>query len=280
MTLEEYRQEQDSLTAAVLALVVRLLRAVGTGSRPLRPDEFDAVVDALLPTVLSARSAAFELARTMYADLAEVPVAELPEVPEPHYERAALESALDRTARARLVVLDDPDEDTGLRDSAGVAGAAGEVARSARTVDTAATTAAAAVARHVEMAGRDGMVATSRADARALGWARVGTGRENCAFCTMLISRGPVYKSARQAGVDADDRAAIAAAGAESMLGLMTQWHDGCDCIAVPVFDEDSWPGRAQFLDAEELWRVSTRGASGIGMLRALRQALDERATA
>ena len=259
MTLEEYRRRQDAVSARILDLVLRLLRAVGT--RPLNDAQFGALVDVLMPTVLAARAEAFELAREMYADQSEVPVRDLPEVPEPHYEREALASALDRTARVRLAGLDEPD-----------APAATEAA------DTAATTGAAAVVRHVEMAGREGVVATSRADEKALGWARVGTGRENCAFCTMLISRGPVYKSAREAGVRADDRAAMAAAHAGSMLALMSQWHDGCDCVAVPVFDDESWAGREQYLEAEELWRVSTRGASGMGMLRALRRALDERA--
>lgn len=252
MNAEEYRRGQDGITAQILTAILNLLRSIGP--RPVSDQQFVALVNAVYPAVTRSRTRSYELAREFYAD--QHP-ATPPDVPEPHYERAALEKALDRTVKARLAGLDDLEADE-----------ATTVAR------TAASSGASAVARHVEMAGRDTITATTRADRRALGWARMGTGRENCAFCTMLISRGPVYKSARSAGGDADNQAAMAAATATSMLALMNEWHDGCDCIAVPVFDDNDWPGRAQHEAAEKLWLESTSGVYGAAKLNAFRQAL------
>lgn len=49
-------------------------------------------------------------------------------------------------------------------------------------------------------------------------WRRVGVGPADCDFCDMLISRGAVYRSDRDAG-EADT------------------WHDRCDCLVEPDVD-------------------------------------------
>lgn len=87
------------------------------------------------------------------------------------------------------------------------------------------------------------------------GWARVATGRETCAWCLMLVSRGPVYRSAENAGLDLDDLNAInMTAAGEDVSGAMQEWHDGCDCIVMPVFKQRAWTGEAAQKRAEELW--------------------------
>lgn len=93
------------------------------------------------------------------------------------------------------------------------------------------------------------------------GWARVPTGAETCGWCLMLCSRGPVYKEARTAGLDLADRHALADydAGQEVTSDDMEEWHEGCDCKVVPVFDTRSWPGKEQADDALELWKEATR---------------------
>lgn len=80
--------------------------------------------------------------------------------------------------------------------------------------------------RHVLAAGRDFVVQTAeRGTARykdgrpaRIGYARVLTGRESCPFCTMLASRGPVYK---------EDTVLYRKDG--------RKFHDHCDCIAALV---------------------------------------------
>lgn len=94
------------------------------------------------------------------------------------------------------------------------------------------------------------------------GWARVATGRETCAWCLMLVSRGPVYRSAENAGLDLDDLNAInMVAAGEDISGAMQQWHDGCDCKVIPVFKQKAWVGEQAQKRAEQLWIEATQVA-------------------
>src|SRR5690606_13190849 len=66
--------------------------------------------------------------------------------------------------------------------------------------------------REVENAGRQQIIHAVENDPepRVLrGWARVATGRETCAWCLMLISRGPTYVRAETAGLDLDTEHAL-----------------------------------------------------------------------
>ena len=93
------------------------------------------------------------------------------------------------------------------------------------------------------------------------GWARVATGRETCEFCLMLVSRGPVYESARTAGLNLDNEEAAIASDKE-VNDAMTQWHVGCDCIVVPVFNNTKWEGKAASDKALELWVTAGKRAT------------------
>ena len=231
MRLLEYRRTQDTITRQVIAAVLATLRTLA--GRPLTPAQWRLVLDALFPTIVQGRRASFSLAIEFYiAHRADRDDTEPPDVEPPTYERAALDQLLTRTARPRL---GDPD-----------------------TARAGITTTAAAVARHVEQAGRDTIITASDRDPLTVRWARVPTGRETCAFCWMLASRGPVYR-VRTAPSDLRD---------------MRAWHDGCDCLAVPVFDPADWPGRDTHHTARDLWRDSTDGYSGRDALNAFRRAL------
>lgn len=94
------------------------------------------------------------------------------------------------------------------------------------------------------------------------GWARVATGKETCAWCLMLVSRGPVYRSAENAGLDLDELNALnLIAAGEDVSGAMQQWHDGCDCKVIPVFKQTAWVGEQAQKRAEELWNEATEYA-------------------
>ncbi|ALA48123.1 head maturation protease [Mycobacterium phage Phlei] len=103
------------------------------------------------------------------------------------------------------------------------------------------------------------------------GWARVATGRETCAWCLMLISRGPVYESARTAGLLLDnevvadvwrDAGEDLEAFKSQVSDSMNDWHAGCDCIVVPVFDTENWVGKAAYEHANQLWIDAANEAS------------------
>lgn len=170
--------------------------------------------------VSSSRVRSFELARALITSLnPRAPRVEVPEY-RPEY--------LAKTLRRYLVGLDDPN-------------------RAQRSI----IETAAAVVRHTEQAGREGMISMVQADEDALGWARVARGGHTCAFCLLMVSRGPVYKS-------------------ESTGAFRS--HSACDCVAVPVYDRNDWPGREQYLAAEALYKKATAGESDL--LNAFRRAV------
>jgi len=72
--------------------------------------------------------------------------------------------------------------------------------------------------RRIANFSRQTITGSSIADPKAAGWQRVGSGE--CAFCALLIGRGPVYS---------EDTADFAS-------------HDHCNCSAVPAFDGERLP--------------------------------------
>ena len=99
--------------------------------------------------------------------------------------------------------------------------------------------------------GRETISATVAADPAAKGWARVGGGK-TCAFCEMLISRGPVYS--------------------EDTVGFAA--HPGCSCSAEPVYVEGAaWPSGAR--EAREHWDAATEGLGGKDAVLAFRRNVD-----
>lgn len=139
--------------------------------------------------------------------------------------------------------------------------------------------AAMQAARVVEMAGRrtiihavqdpdpvvDDRVGEVRPSGGRLvrGWARIPTGRETCGFCWMLCSRGADYRTMEAAGVKSGNSlkemlAKHRAGGIPSED--MEQWHTGCDCKVVPVWDFASYPGKEKSEAAAELWYDISEG--------------------
>lgn len=103
--------------------------------------------------------------------------------------------------------------------------------------------------RHVLDAGRSTLIDSLRRDDRAVGWARAASGNA-CAFCAMVASRGPVYKSEDSAGFES---------------------HNGCGCTAEPIYRSDAeWPAGSERY--RELWDEATAGEAD--QLNAFRSAL------
>lgn len=95
----------------------------------------------------------------------------------------------------------------------------------------------------------------------AQGWARILTGAESCAFCVTLAGRGAVYSTREDAIENASGEA----------------YHVDCDCITVPVFDRDAWPGWAQARELEALYIQATTRYPDTLKLNAVRRLLAER---
>ena len=154
--------------------------------------------------------------------------------------RSALEAALvdlgnQYGAAAAALAADWYDE---LRDAAGVSGSftarPAELADEARWASlvtwgtaplfrdepdpkAALTLISGGMQRTIADAHRLTIVESTQADPQAVGWRRVGDGK-NCGFCQMLIGRGHVYT--------------------ESSVTFRS--HDHCNCAAAPSFDPDA----------------------------------------
>ena len=103
--------------------------------------------------------------------------------------------------------------------------------------------------------GRSVINKSVAADEMATGWSRV-TDNDPCAWCAMLASRGPVYKSAKTAG---DPRQGC------------NRYHDACACQAWPAFTLDEpFIGVAEKL--YEDWLRETRGSGGRHAVNAFRR--------
>lgn len=120
---------------------------------------------------------------------------------------------------APTIVLAPPIPDERLETSLRVTTAASVKANAAKGMLRDAAMAAAfvrssgAVARMVLEGGQDTVRLSVAADPRAEGWRRVTSGR-GCDFCTMLATRGGVYKA----------------------TSATFESHDHCSCTAEPVY--------------------------------------------
>lgn len=125
------------------------------------------------------------------------------------------------------------------------------------------TAVSGAASRHVLDGGRRQLIGTGNADEMAVGFARVTDG-DPCAFCAMLASRGPKYKT-RATAFRTTDRA---------KRGPNERYHDHCGCQAEPSFDRDTdWPARNRGF--EQLWKDTTGDFKGKEKYNAFRRALN-----
>lgn len=252
MQLTEYHSRQRSISARIMRAVMRILLPFML--IPMTSQGWDDLMHSIFPMVYEARSESARLAREYYDTQRE---AHLPDEPRqdvdlaPYDEEWFLEAMIPAKKSFRLV-----DTSTGQAVEAGF-----------RAV------------KEVENGGRRTIRYAVDRDSTAVGWARVATGRETCAFCLMLVSRGPVYQSAQAAGLDADDTTALDIldeGDTAAFNELMTRFHPNCDCKVVPVFDRNNWQGREDYLEAREVWNTATRGFSGRDALNAFRRAIED----
>jgi hypothetical protein len=111
-------------------------------------------------------------------------------------------------------------------------------------------------ANRLTLGGERAMVMRTFAQSRQIaGWQRV-TSANACAFCSMLASRGAVYR--RGGGVARTSDITFAA-------------HDSCRCTAEPRYEIEPEP--AWVNDLRTQWNDATAGLSGKEALAAFRQA-------
>ncbi|WIE54222.1 hypothetical protein [Curtobacterium sp. MCBD17_003] len=106
--------------------------------------------------------------------------------------------------------------------------------------------------RQVLMGGRETIDLTTSHDQQAIGWRRVSDGNP-CAFCAMLCSRGPVYRSRASAGDD-------------PVAGDGMHFHSHCGCHAEIVYGE--WIPTKQEQGFIDTYNQAARQANAAGFAR------------
>ncbi|WP_189255484.1 VG15 protein [Lentzea flava] len=250
--------------AALVALVLRVLFPFR--GLVILPGVWRSILATLYPAVEQARRESAELGRRYYDAERERHGGERRDIDLPGYDPEWFDEAMQ------------PVEDTVAREG---------------VTDTVLTDVAHRVSKEAVAGSRRTVLRAVENDPKTVGWARIATGRETCAFCLMMISRGLVrshrYRSQRAAGLQTDTTTAVelwrqiehADTDSEreraeaAMLELMHRWHTGCDCLVVPIFDTRNWPGRDQAAAALQLWKSTTKGKRGRDALNALRREVD-----
>ncbi|MFE4857375.1 hypothetical protein [Streptomyces sp. NPDC056670] len=234
----EYRRRQALISARLMRQIVQAWRSL---VNPARVDaSWPALLDVLGSGVQLARAESTQLASQFYLEArreAGVPDGLfIPDSP-PQLTHERLVTSLDVTGPIEFK-------------RAITAGKTPEQA-----LDAAAVRMSGSASYLALEGGRDVMQQSIDRDERATGWSRVTDG-DPCAWCAMLASRGPVYKSAVTAG---DPRQGG------------NRYHDHCGCQAWPAFTLDEpFIGIADKL--YEDWRRETRGTGGKDAVNAFRR--------
>lgn len=226
---QRFRRVQALLAAQMARQVLQVWREL---MNPAKVDAtWPAVRAALMPIVRQAREQSAVLARSAYMDARRAAG-----VPDGGFDPSGpLQLAIDRL-EASLDVTGPVEFKKAI-----AAGKTPEQAMDAAAVRMVGSTQYLALE-----GGRSVMMQSIEADERATGYARV-TDNDPCAWCAMLASRGPVYKTAATAG---DPRQ-----GGD-------RYHDHCGCVAVPSFSLDEpFVGIAEKLYDD--WLRVTRGTGG-----------------
>ncbi|MER7794897.1 hypothetical protein [Streptomyces sp. NPDC097640] len=234
---QRFRRVQALLAAQMARQILQVWREL---MNPAKVDaSWPAVRSALMPIVQQAREQSATLARAAYMDArrsAGVPDGGF----DPH---GPLQLAIDRL-EASLDVTGPVEFKKAI--------AAGKTPQQA--MDAAAVRMVGSTQYLALEGGRSVMKQSIAADEMATGWSRV-TDNDPCAWCAMLASRGPVYKSAQTAGDPRQDG---------------NRYHDHCACQAWPAFTmNEPFIGIAEKLYDD--WLRETRGRGGRHAVNAFR---------
>jgi hypothetical protein len=222
VTPGEYRDLQNRMNRQTAARLIPVLRPAA--SAELSPARWARLIAAVFLLISDQRTVSSELALAYYASLS--PTGTAPPVEPTEYAPAMTRVGLERVLGAPEVAQENP-----LRKAA---------------------RATAAMIRHAEQGGRETVLRATRSD--GVRFARMDPRPPTCAWCTMMISRGPVFLS------DETDSGGFLA-------------HDRDTCVPVPVFPGRDWAGREQYEAAEQLYREVAAGLSTTKAVRALREA-------
>lgn len=265
MTPKEFSRRQRGIRARLSKQIRRLIFLRGA---PATAAEREALAMELFPLVQRERVESYRFAQAML--IAEAKRLEVPQIPSRQmrpYKPDALVKVLERATgvgeqgqRVEVRMMDPETRRTSRQ----------RVTVTERNqsdpvvVKQVAERVSRVTVRHAQQAGRELVEDTADAADEKVGWARVLTGAENCAFCALLVSRGPTYSSKNAASVVVSRRA-------KRKVGA--EYHDNCDCYPVLVVKGKDWEGREEYERLEKLWIDSTKRVYGKAKVKAFAQA-------
>lgn len=216
---------RDAITRRLLRAIAPVLAPLVGG--PITRAHTGAVARATLADVVKARASFVELAVQQYKSMTGTGRIDAPPLRE--YDAKAWEAALARAWDKPIANKEDLTED--------------DIAKAFVTAD-----------HQGREAERSQLIAYSVHDPKVLGWARVDWQPPTCPFCTMLISRGPVYST-------------------EDTAGGRTNFHHGdtCSVVLVTALNRDDYPGIQHTRAAESAWVAASKGRSSADALQKLR---------
>jgi hypothetical protein len=246
VSLQDLREQFAQLAAA------GPVRAPAGTTEPVAAGETEDVIGA--PGAPSEPSEEDELDRILVEEIEAL-----------REEEERLERAAEEELRTALEALGPKNLDRKLKDL-DLDAPANEVDEQRKAAHKQAGARQAAAASRVAMNGaRSTLWTHQERDSKALGYVRVSRTGTPCAWCAMLISRGPVYKSERSATL------------ADNAAGYVDgdKYHDNCNCYAVPVFSLEQYAKSSLFrLNREyaQQWPQATQGLSGKSAVTAWRR--------
>lgn len=271
MDPREFAAAQNRETRKITATV---RRAVAQNGAPVTEAQREAMAKQLLPKVKRARVRVRDLGVEFMETQAAAADVELAPQPIRDYESRAIVKVLERVTgapdekssdRRRVsVVMADPKTRSDVRKRVTVTD---ENRHDPVVKKAVGERAAASVERHVRNAAREAVSDAAEVAGTEVGWARVLSGAESCPWCAMLASRGPAYQSEASAG-------SVTERSGRFDAGEAKAYHDNCDCIVVPVFEDVPWYGQEHYELLEDLWIESTRGLSAPDSEKAFAAAL------
>lgn len=230
----DFQQQQAFLAAAALAEILRLWGLLRLGdvrsSWPVIRTALATLIRDRFNVSAAAGNAYYLQARSAAGVTGDLPLLELPPVPDEQLITATLDSTGPYTLLAKIRAAEQP----------------------AQAAQVTAVRLSGASTRLILNGARQAVVQAVRQDSKGVAWMRV-TAANPCAWCAMLASRGPVYKTAQEAGFKA---------------------HNHCRCTAQAVFSASD-AAALRDNDLYQQWKQVTEGLSGKSALRAWRRYWD-----
>lgn len=246
-------REARKITATVRRAVVR-------DGAPVTEADREAMARKLLPQVKRARVRVRDLGVEFMETQADAADAALTPQPIRDYESRAIVKVLERVTgvpdeksaerRKVSVTMADPKTRSDVRKRVTVTD---ENQNDPIIKKVVGDRAAASVERHVRNAAREAVSDAAEVAGTEVGWARVLSGAESCAFCAMLASRGPVYGSEESAGAVTERSGRYDSREAKA-------YHDNCVVPGTMVSGPDSHTGYRRHYEGEIVTLVTASG--------------------